>query len=465
MASNSTKLTLSAVAVVGIGAAAWVGTSQFMANRTEAELRAYAARTAADTNIRILDLKHSTGFLKSSGTFTVQPRLIDPDIDPKDIPTAEVAYTMSHLLLPTSLARHTWTVTPIGALGEEISTALGRPLTISGAGTVSYSGTADSAFSVPEIALKENDSAISIAASTGSLSVGSKTLGFDWSIDTLTLTDYDATVALKSLALAVDVTDRALGLGTTKLSLDSLSTPDGNAEGLSHTTTVTLNGDRLDIRNAERARKVAVAGETLGDLALDLDIVGLDAASLQRISDLLADNDSLTSLTPEQEAAFRADMRTILNRGFSIAVPRLTATVGDGTLTGKATVDLAEAGTATGPVSLYDHLTSSGELSAKGKALDDQQKMLAMASGFVRVVDDTLKADYSFSKGALTVSGKPVDPDSSAESLMMADMAINAFLDTPLDLQSLEDDGEVDLGGATEDDPSMTEEENAPPQQ
>ena len=62
-----------------------------------------------------------------------------------------MAYRISHLPLPSGLARFDWVATPIGEAAEELIALIGPNSTIAGSGKVALQGEISSDFAIPEL--------------------------------------------------------------------------------------------------------------------------------------------------------------------------------------------------------------------------------------------------------------------------------------------------------------------------
>ncbi len=428
-APNSKLLILASAAGAFALGAAWLGASYYSSSRIDAEIKAFAALPSAQTGVRIVDLQHKAGFPTSTGTVRFQPQINDPSVAPGDVPIIEASYSLSHLLMPTSAARVTWTLKPTGMVDSILTMVLGSPLQIKGDGRLTYGGGIDTKFALPEIAVSQDGMNINSAPVTGHLAAAGKALEFGLALDKLSASGNGETVNLTKLALDLDVADRTQGLGTTSLTFDKFSATDGSAEGYRHLTEVSRKGDEIEISNSDTLDKLVVAGQTLSDLELKLAIGKLDAASLLEISTLASETDGLQTMTPDQNTRLRKSLRTLVAKGVSIGIPALSGTVGKGSFKGEMLVELRPAPSASGPVVLAPRLAASGNLVVKGDIIPAEQAQMAISSGAVKSGPDGLKAEFRFADGVLKANGAPVDASSVQMALGMADSTINDILD------------------------------------
>ena len=428
-APNSKLLILASAAGAFALGAAWLGASYYSSSRIDADLKAFAALPSAQTGVRIVDLQHKAGFPTSTGTVRFQPQINNPAVSPGDVPVIEASYSLSHLLMPTSAARLTWTVKPTGMVDSILTMVLGSPLQIKGDGRLTYGGGIDTTFALPEIAVSQDGMNVNSAPMTGHLAASGKAMEFGLALSKLAVKGNGDALDLANLAIDIDLEDITQGLGSTSLSFDKFSATDGSAEGYRHLTEVSRKGDEIEISNSDKLDKLVVAGQTLSDLELKLAIGKLDAASLLEISTLASETDGLQTMTPDQNTRLRKSLRTLVAKGVSIGIPALSGTVGKGSFKGEMLVELRPAPSATGPVMLAPRLTASGNLVVKGDIIPAEQAQMAISSGAVKSGPDGLKAEFRFADGVLKANGAPVDAGTVQMALGMADSTINGILD------------------------------------
>jgi len=416
-------------AIVLIGA--WLLASSAISSQAERGLQDFAARPSSETGVRLLNLHHVGGFLNSFGSFDLVPVLPD-SLGKQSPPTITVTYALSHLLLPTSPARITWSAQPQGPLDAEITKALGQPLRLEGKGHLTYGGGVDTSLVLPELSLRNEGEHLSVSPSLGRLAIDAESFNLDWATDKISARGDADAVELEKLVLSIDLTDRALGLGTTILTLDKINTSTGGAEGLRHQTIVSRNGDQLDVHSSDTIRSVTVLGQTATDLVVDLGLTGLDIASLRGLKKLVNNGNDITNLTADEDQLVRQNLRTLLNKGVSFSIPKIAGKVEKGSVNGHLSFDLKPAAKLDGPVVLGPLVHASGELTVSGEVVPQQQSQFAVAMGVAVQTSDGLKAEFDYADGNLKANGRPFDAAIVAKSLKEASQGINILLDNPL---------------------------------
>jgi len=425
MTSNKKKAL--AAGGVGIVLAGWLGASIHAGSVAERELRAFAARPSSETGVRVRNLQHSGGLFASKGSFGVE--IVDQCGGDGSPAALELEYSLNHLILPTAPIRVAWSVKPSGEIAAALAEVFGPSLKLEGKGEVSFGGEFRSAMALPELAVEADGGKLTIAPSSGRLAFGKTALAVSWGIERVLARGNGEAFELGRIALDLDLKNRYLGTGTSSLSIDKISTSHGSAEGFRHATEVVEEGDRLHTRLTESLRAAAFGGETAKDLSLEVAIRDVDKQSVETLSRLVGDTCGFQNMTADEEQSFRKALRTLLVQGFSIGVPKLAGTVGNGSLEGRLTLEARKAASPTGPISLASMFRSSGELLVRGEALAGDRKQQALALGFTQQKDGSLKGSFEYVDGILRTNGRVFDGSAVLAGLGSADQAINAFLD------------------------------------
>lgn len=447
--------------VIALSGAAWVGASQYGASRIEAEIKALAARPSSETGWRILEAQHHGSFLGGTGRIVIAPMIQNLDNSETDLPTGELSYSLSTLLLPGSLARFTWTLSGHGATADALKAAFGTAPAVSGSGRVGHDGTVSSDFSIPEINLNESGTRIAVSPVSGAVAIKGLGLQVSAALDRLTARGQGEAMDLSALAVQLAWTDYRRGLGVTEFSLGKIATQEGTLEQLRHKTETTVADGRLSVRSSDTVRQATVAGETLTDLALDIALTGLHADSLYTVAGLLSDSNGLQNLTLEEDERFRQALRGLLEQGLSVGVSRLSGKTAKGSLDGKITVELRPAALANAPISLVKGLRAEGDVQVSGETLPPEIVQMAVAMGLAQPAPQGLKAEISFADGALRANGRALDPQGMLQALSMTETMLNAFLDhalnapaaieVPPDAADEDEDADADAEAEAED--------------
>ncbi|MEN9427048.1 MAG: hypothetical protein RLZZ220_1397, partial [Pseudomonadota bacterium] len=155
----------------------------------------------------------------------------------------------------------------------------------------------------------------------------------------------------------------------------------------------------------------------------------VDKQSVETLSRLAGDTCGFQNMTVDEDQSFRKALRTLLVQGFSVGVPKLAGTIGNGSLEGRLTLEARKAASPKGPIALASMFRSTGELIVRGQALAADKKQQALALGFTQEKDGSLKGRFEYVDGILRTNGRVFDGSMVLAGLTNADQAINAFLD------------------------------------
>jgi uncharacterized protein YdgA (DUF945 family) len=428
--SEQTKFVLAAV-VAGVAGAGWVGAGAYAGLQAETALQALAQRGAGQT-LRLSGLQHERGLLSSKGTvdLTWQPGCAGAPGE--DAPaTMRVSYTLSHLPMPGGMLRAHWQAAPTGEGAKAFQAVFGSGASLQGEAVAGLGGTWRTDMQLPAVALQKSGQAVQMPPSKGYLQVDGAALGLGWTLEKVTARGNGEALEMKDLVLAVDLKNRHLGTGTVELRVGTLSAGFGSLEGLSLKSEATEHGDRLDMSVTPTVKQVSAAGRTVRDVAMEMAIKGLDTQSVERLSSTFEASCGFDSLTAQESTQVRDAIMTVLSRGFSMGIERLVAKADDGAVDGKLSIELSPAAVGSG-VALAKQLKSAGMLKVSGKLVDEQQKQMAVSTGFAVAEGDALTASFSYAEGLLKLNNRTADAGGFQQLLVMADERLHAAMSQPL---------------------------------
>ncbi|WP_287365650.1 DUF945 family protein [Thauera sp.] len=432
----SSKAVAGTGAVLGVVIVTWIGASVYSAGVAEKDIKAFASRPSSETGVRIHNLQHQAGLLSSSGSFGIELVSQCAEDLPAGGPIAELEYSVSHLILPGSLARIQWSAAPAGDFATALAALMRSDARLTGEGTVGLGGGISTSLALPELAANEDGYSFTLSPSNGSISVGGTTLDAHWRITRIVARGGGEALDLRNIVLDAKLSDRTLGTGTTSLAIDKIATSYGTAEGFRHATQTSEKGDRLHLQVSESLKSVSVAGQAATDLILELALRDLDKKSIETIAQVFSETCGLQHLTTDEDSRFRTAVRTLITQGFSVGISKLAGSIGKGSIQGQFMLEAGKAGNPSAPIELARALRSSGELVVKGDALTSDHKEMALALGLFEQLPDTLKASFEYTDGLLRTNGRVLDAGDVQNGLRFADTAINTFLDAPLTVEA-----------------------------
>ncbi len=424
-----------ATVATGVSAAA-VGTMAYGSRSLEESLRALAA-PAAGQDLQVRQLAHEAGLASSHGSFEVAlPSQCDED--GASVPLrAVVRYEASHLPLPGSAMRYTATLRAVGGKDDPLAELFGDRVIVSMHGDVGFGRTVSGAFELPEVALRGDGASVKVAASRGTVSFGANRLALDWNVDRITTRRPGQAAEATGIAMKLDLSDLRRGLGTSALKVERIEAEGTSVEGLSVVSDASEHAGAIDSRVVPSVRKLAVGGQQLRDLSLEVGVRGLDAAGFESMMKIATESCGFQSMTPAERRELQAAARAILQRGLSLEMPRFGGTADEGSVAGGFELKLApaEKGASGTVIALERQLGASGRIELTGRMIDESQKKMAIDAGWAQPTDKGLLASFKYAAGQLTVNGKP-DTNGIASMLGTGLAAADAGL-----LALLSDDG------------------------
>jgi len=153
----------------------------------------------------------------------------------------------------------------------------------------------------------------------------------------------------------------------------------------------------------------------------------MDKDSLMSISAILRDAKDVNKLTADERVKLAQSLRELFNKGFSLGVPRLVATIDGGGLSGDLNIEVLKSeGSSETLFSSSQRLRASGQVNLNGKGgLDNAQRTTALMLGLAVKTPEGLKTSFEFANGAITANGKTFDVK---DNLKFLDNIINAAL-------------------------------------
>jgi hypothetical protein len=428
-----TRSILLASAGFALTAAAAVGGTAALRSAAVAEHMALLERDLRDGDLRVTAVHHERGLLRSSGRFEIalQPGC---DAEQGDTPLrASVDYTFDHLGLPTAAMPFTASAMPDGALRDLLRDSLGSRALLSAEGTIGRGGVVDATLKMPELSMRHAASASKVAASGGRLLVSGHRMKLDWRTDRATVRDGDGAFEVRGMSLGLDLSDLRTGIGTMTVGVDQVDTPLVQLEGLSLVTEAALRGDVLDARFAPAVRSLTAGDERLRELALEVSVKGVHAASWETLARLAADSCGFQGMTRAETGQARDATRAMLARGLSVAISRLAATGEKGRVEGEFEFGLEPGGERATrlPVALASHAFARGRLSVGGGLLAPEQREMVLSTGFALERGQSIVASFDYTRGVLSVNGT-ADRSGAAEQLKTALSGLDELLSATL---------------------------------
>ena len=420
-------------AVIAVLGGVWIGAAALTSRQVELALAGVMDKPLLGGRGWVLsNLHHQAGLLSSSGSFEL---ILDNGAvsgSQGPITLAVMDYRISHLPLPTSLNRIHWSLRPAGEIAETVTQALGPDIHAEGDGAMSYGGILKSDLKVSEINLKEQGGLFHMTALTGSLVADDKTAALTLALPAVEASSAGNTASATGITTEMALTDLSEGTGKVVVGIEKIATNQAAIEGLKLTSESHDHDGRRDGQFGIYAASAQGPEFRLKDLAVEFAMRDLDIQAIHMMRDSLRARTAPVTTPDEALAVIRPSLVRLVQKGFTVEVPRLSGAAftpdgKQGAVDLKASLTLAP--TPESGLSLASQLSSKGSAKLSGDALPEQQKQMALLMG-VAVPDGNngLSSDYDLSSGTLTLNGKPFDPAPVRQALAMTQMQLAAFL-------------------------------------
>ncbi|WFP51324.1 DUF945 family protein [Methylomonas sp. EFPC3] len=426
------KPLIQAAGAIALFAAAWLGASVYLGRNAERELAERVDKTSADCAVRLSNLQQQNGLLSANGSLELQVGdLCSPDQTGKYWVVADVQYNVSHLILPGSAMRFNWTLRQRPEPDRD-----GPGLQFSGSGHSAFSGTVFSDIASAEMAGGAADSeSWRLEPLTGHIEADEKRVNLSLKAPRFTLRGNGNALDVQGMGLQLNLLDRALGLGTSSLTVDKIASTNASGERLGVSSATVQNGDRIDTTIQYALGSIDTMGYAARDLALELAIRGLDAESIKTLADIAKESKSFQNLTLEENQRYRKALKQAINRGFSTGITKLSGTVSNSAansaLNGQLTIELKPNANPDADIELAKVLQSSGQVSVSGDAIGEEQKNQWVEMGIATAGAEGLQAGYEYAAGILKTNDRVIDGQWLQQTLTDTDAHLNRFLNDP----------------------------------
>ena len=391
--------------------AVWLGASVYVGRSTEKFVSTITERNKLGAALRIVNVKHNQSLLSATGSFDLQ--FSDVSAEAKDggpLYTAQGTYKVSNLLLPQSAMRFDWHIKPAGPRAQALKDFFGQEIDLHGHGKLGYGGAARSSFSLPKLAVRQGKDSFDFSPLAGNIAWGAKTLAIDFKVDRLSMRTAEYVLDIQGVSLLSDVSDRLKGIGSGSLSIGKVSTKAFTAENFVLSSATAEKDNRVNLTINPKVASLDIAGQKLRDVSLEFAVSGMNSASVEALSAVGHDSNDFRMLTADEQSRVKQALRALLNDGFSLGIPSLTATTDGGSVQGALKLEVLPAkGPATAKFSTVDSVRASGQIEAKGRVLDNKQRTMAMMFGLVVPTKEGLRAGFELAGGSIKANDKNFD--------------------------------------------------------
>jgi len=359
-------------------------------------------------------LTHQRGWLRSSGSVELLVRSrCSTQAALREGGVLVLRYELLHWPTLDAASSFSWQLRPAdSAQGRLIRAQLGTQAPATGEGHIGWDRSMHSSFHLPPVHAQLAQFFWRSAGAQGQLSWTHSGLLASAQLGQLSAQRSGWSLNARGLALQVSWPPGPTGLGDVTLQARTVQAPDWALNNLSLASRTHEDSGRLSSSWRQRVAVAQWHDETFRDLSLELSLRDLDVASLTTLGGIFGQSCRLERLSLDDGRRWRQALRTLLNRGLSVAVTHLAArrTTGESEaeLDGSWSLGLSPDGQAD-RVSLSEHLASEGVLTIRGVDLPATMRDSALGSGYFTSTADGLRGAYRYAQGRLTL-GNQTEP-------------------------------------------------------
>ncbi len=422
------KIISFSVAFLSILVAVWLGASFYSARTTGNYMTSLPDLYKQHDYMHIKTIDHQQSAFSSTGQFEIRFPNFIPASD--KAPTALgliVQYKISNLLLPNSAGRFEWKITGDDAIDPVLKQLFGQGPTVHGKGQLSYGGQRQSSIELSELLFKDAQTALQLTPLVGQASWDNATLKLQLKSDHFNARSESVVTDWRGISIDLNLSNRFMGLGTYAVNIDKGTGQSSSFEGMKLKKTTTLANNRFNLIISQTIKQYTYEKIKFSDVDQEFALREMDKDSLMSISAILRDAKDVNKLTADERVKLAQSLRELFNKGFSLGVPRLVATIDGGGLSGDLNIEVLKSeGSSETLFSSSQRLRASGQVNLNGKGgLDNAQRTTALMLGLAVKTPEGLKTSFEFANGAITANGKTFDVK---DNLKFLDNIINAAL-------------------------------------
>jgi hypothetical protein len=402
------KKVISFVVLIGVLMAVWLGASFYSAHTSGKYVTSLPELYKQNESIHIKTIEHHQSAFSSTGKFEIR----FPNFAPisNGAPTALgliIHYKISNLLMPDSAGRLEWKMTGVDSIDPMLKQLFGQGPTMHGKGHIGYGGQRHSSIELSELLFKDPQTALKLTPLIGAATWDHQTLKLKLNSDHLNARTASVITDWRGMSIDINLSNRHLGLGTYSFEVNKGNSASSAFEGMKLTKTASLNNDRFNLAISQTMKRYSYEKFKLSDVDQEFAIRGLDKDSVMAISTILRDAKDFNKMSADERVALSKSLRALLDKGFSIGIPRLFAKVEGGSLNGDLNIDVLKVDAASSPFSASQRLRVTGQVVLNGRGvLDKAQQTTALMLGLAVKTPEGFKTSFEFNNGSLSVNGK-----------------------------------------------------------
>jgi uncharacterized protein YdgA (DUF945 family) len=423
------KILISAVLIAILGLGAWSGAGVYAGFQVEKSLIAFLEQLPERSPMRVVDVNHKRGLMVSTGEFTI--RYADPQAQGEKRPnlvSAVMQYEVDHHVSWAHMAEFTWHLKPIGDFEKRINTLFTEGFQVVGQGNIDWKNVLKSNFAAPALRYEQGSDKLAFGPWQGDMLMNGLIFNFNMESPEIDIKSQDTFLNVKNITFNVNLVDRLNGLGVSKLTIDDLSFPTTNVQGVTFKASSAIDQGYLNFEIEKQIKKADFAGQSIKNIDVFFVLNHLNQQSINMLSFVLNEAGNFDNLTTEQQKTVQTATQRLIQDGFVVSIPKLQAETERGIIKGDAIFELAAQAVSPPSPPAFDsakQIKAEGQLTVARMILPPEYEGLVQMLGLATRSDNGLKSQFSLVDGKLMINGRNIDVNIQLQRL---NQAVTAFL-------------------------------------
>jgi uncharacterized protein YdgA (DUF945 family) len=423
------KILISAVLIAILGLGAWSGAGVYAGFQVEKSLIAFLEQLPERSPMRVVDVNHKRGLMVSTGEFII--RYADPQAHGEKRPnlvSAVMQYEVDHHVSWAHMAEFTWHLKPIGDFEKRINTLFTEGFQVVGQGNIDWKDVLKSNFAAPALRYEQGSDKLALGPWQGDMLMNGLIFNFNMQSPEIDIKSQDTFLNVKNITFNVNLVDRLNGLGVSKLTIDDLSFPTTNVQGVTFKASSAIDQGYLNFEIEKQIKKADFAGQSIKNIDVFFVLNHLNQQSINMLSFVLNEAGNFDNLTTEQQKTVQTATQRLIQDGFVVSIPKLQAETERGIIKGDAIFELAAQAVSPPSPPAFDsakQIKAEGQLTVARMILPPEYEGLVQMLGLATRSDNGLKSQFSLVDGKLMINGRNIDVNIQLQRL---NQAVTAFL-------------------------------------
>ncbi|MFK7966163.1 MAG: DUF945 family protein [Burkholderiaceae bacterium] len=412
------KIKTVGLATAGLAVIAFAGATSYSSKVTNQALDEIAIQTAEGKGLISLQaIERNASFARSSGVFdlALDTSCLVGDAELPELP-AQIRYTVAHMPTMAGLTAYTATLELTGEAKEAFEAIAGQSALLELEGEMGFTGQWAHRSFTPEINFDQDGLQVTVSASEGEFQAArsGQAGAFAWRMPAITMAQAGNTLEFAGITATGVIDDMQLGLGKQTIAVDRVDlsgdVPGGTAlmSGVRFDYETVASDGRVSTSFQPSVNMVRAVDNTFQDLAVKMEVGGIDEQSLREINQLTR-HQCQAKMDEAQIAQIEQAILRIIDRGLSFSISDFKGRQLENSFGGELILTLKDRGNGTdGPVmAMRERLEVSGELAVSPALVPAQLLDMLVEQNYLQPNGAVMETSLALSDGQLLINGAP----------------------------------------------------------